>query len=95
MRFVSVRDFRSRSAEIWRDLAREGELVITSRGRPIAIISAVSEGNVESSLVALRRARAMAAVAELQQRSVREGLDRIPLGEINREIAVARKKRAR
>ncbi len=47
MKFIAVRDFRTRSSKIWQELAEEKELVITSNGKPIAILSAVSEDNLE------------------------------------------------
>ena len=42
MRFVSVRDLRGNSAQVWRLLADEKEMVITSNGKPVAILSSVS-----------------------------------------------------
>jgi antitoxin (DNA-binding transcriptional repressor) of toxin-antitoxin stability system len=95
MKFVSVRDLRGKSAQLWKELPEEREMVITSNGRPIAILSAISESNLEESLAALRQARAVKAVASLQRRSVEQGTDRISMGEINAEIKVVRKKRAR
>ena len=47
MRFVSVRELRSKSAELWRDLPSEGQMVVTSNGKPVAILAAVDETNVE------------------------------------------------
>ena len=67
MRFVSVRDLRAKSAEVWRDLEREREMVITSNGRPVAILAAVDEANLEASLRAFRRGRAMDALGTLQR----------------------------
>ena len=93
MRFVSVRDLRSRSAEIWRRLGDEGEIVVTSKGRPIAILTATSEATLEESLAAIRRARATAAVASLQRRSVAEGSSRTTLREINKQIRIVRQAR--
>jgi antitoxin (DNA-binding transcriptional repressor) of toxin-antitoxin stability system len=95
MRFISVRDLRGRSAEIWRQLADEREMVITSNGKPIAILTAVSEKNLEASLRAIRRARAMEAVESMQRHSVRAGTDQIAPEDIDAEIAAVRKKRSR
>jgi len=95
MKFVSVRDLRSKSAQLWKELPEEREMVITSNGRPIAILSAISESNLEESLAAFRQARAVKAVASLQRRSVKQGTDRISVDEINAEIKAIRKKRAR
>ena len=95
MRFVSVRQLRNQSAEVWRQLADEGELVITSNGKPLAILSSVSQDNLEESLSALRRARAIAAVEVMQRQSVGAGTHRMAREEIQAEIASARKGRKR
>ena len=93
MKFISVRDLRGKSAEIWKDLPTEREVVVTSNGRPIAILSAVSESNLEESLSAIRQARAAEAVMSLQRRSVERGTDAITMEEIDREIKAVRGKR--
>ena len=95
MRFVSVRDLRNRTAKVWDDLGREQDLVITSNGKPVALLSSISEETLEERLAALRRSRALAAVEALQEGSVRSGKDRMTMQEIDAEIAAARKARAR
>lgn len=95
MKFVSVRDLRGKSAEIWRELPDEREMVVTSNGRPVAILAAVSESNLEESLKAFRQARAVDAVAALQRRSVACGTDALSAQQIEAEIAAVRKARTR
>ncbi|HSV26399.1 MAG TPA: hypothetical protein VLH60_00765 [Sedimentisphaerales bacterium] len=95
MKFISVRDLRGKSAEVWKELPAEREVVVTSNGRPIAILSAVSESNLEESLSAIRQARAAEAVMSLQRRSAEKGTDSIAMEEIDSEIKAVRKKRAR
>ena len=95
MRFVSVRDLRGKAADIWRDLPEEREMVITSNGRPIAILAAVSESDLEDALAAFRKARAIDAVAALQRRSVSAGNDTLAGEEIEAEIVAVRRARAR
>ncbi|MEA5075492.1 MAG: type II toxin-antitoxin system Phd/YefM family antitoxin [Coriobacteriia bacterium] len=95
MKFVSVRDLRSKSADIWRDLPVEREMVVTSNGRPIAVLSAVTESNLEESLAAFRRARAIEAVAALQRESVARGTDKLTEDDVNAEIAAVRSARVR
>ncbi|MHB1323956.1 MAG: type II toxin-antitoxin system Phd/YefM family antitoxin [Coriobacteriia bacterium] len=95
MKFVSVRDLRGKSADIWRDLPDEREMVITSNGRPVAILAAVNESNLEESLAAFRQARAVDAVAALQRRSVARGAEVPSPDEIAAEIASVRKARLR
>lgn len=95
MKFITVRDLRGRSGQVWNTLAREREVILTSNGKPIAILSAVSEETLEESLTAVRRARAVAAVEKLQRRSVQAGTDKLPPGEIAAEIRAVRKPRHR
>lgn len=95
MKFITVRELRGRPSEVWSKLSRDKDLVLTSNGKPIAILSAVSEETLESSLVALRRARAVAAVEAIQSQSVAAGTDKLSLEEINAEIAATRKARRR
>jgi len=58
-------------------------MIITSNGRPIAIIAATSDSDLEESLSAFRQARAVEAVASLQRRSVEMGNDKITMDEID------------
>jgi len=95
VKFISVRDLRGKSAEVWKDLAGEKEMVVTSNGRPVAILASVNESNVEESLSAFRRARAVEAVAAIQRKSVEEGRDQLSPQAIEAEINDVRRKRAR
>jgi antitoxin (DNA-binding transcriptional repressor) of toxin-antitoxin stability system len=95
MKFISVRDLRGKSAEIWRDLPEEREMVITSNGRPVAILAAVNESNLEESLAAFRRSRAVDAVASIQLRSIAHGVDTLTSDDIDAEIAAVRAARTR
>lgn len=95
MRFVSVRDLRSKSAEVWKDLPGEREMIITSNGRPVAILASVNESNLEESLSAFRQARAVDAVAALQRGSVIRGTDNLSMDEIDAEVASVRENRTR
>jgi antitoxin (DNA-binding transcriptional repressor) of toxin-antitoxin stability system len=93
MRFITIRDLRSKSAQIQRDLPKEKEMVLTSNGKPIAILTATSANRFEESLAMIRQVRAMEAVDLMQRRSMETGTDRMSLKEINKEIAAVRKER--
>ena len=93
MKFITVRDLRGRPGHVWSQLARERDLVLTSNGKPVAILSAVSEDNLEESFAAVRRARAVAAVEKIQSHSVATGTDQLSMEEINSEVKAARKAR--
>ncbi len=95
MKFISVRDLRGKSAEVWKSLPDEREMVVTSNGRPIAILAAINESSLEASVAAFRQARAVEAVTSLQRRSLEQGTDRITEKEIEAEVQAVRKKRTR
>ncbi len=95
MRFISVRDLRTKSAEIWRDLDGEREMVVTSNGRPVAILAAVDEASLEASLRAFRRARAIDAVHGMQRGSVERGTDAMTMDDIDAEVTDVRALRHR
>ncbi len=93
MKFITVRDLRGHPGQVWSKLARERDVVLTSNGKPIAILSAVSEETLEESLAAVRRARAVSAVEKMQLRSLEQGTDKLPQDEIDAEVRAARKAR--
>jgi len=95
MKLLSVRDLKTKSSQVWKDLPDQKEMIITSNGRPIAILSSVNENNLEQVLSAFRQARAIEAVTSIQYDSVCKGKDKITLKEINNEIKIVRSQRKR
>jgi antitoxin (DNA-binding transcriptional repressor) of toxin-antitoxin stability system len=93
MKFLSVRDLKTRSSQVWSELPDQKEMVVTSNGRPIALLSSINENNLEQVLTAFRRARAADALASIQYESIQQGTDAISMDEINAEIKAARSQR--
>ena len=94
MKFVPVRELRLRPGKVWKQLSSD-EVVVTSKGRPIALITKVSPDSLESEIAQLRKARALAALEEIQREAVRTGRDRLKEEEIDREIQAVRRARRR
>ena len=95
MKFISVRDLRLKPGDVWKELKVNKDIVITSNGKPIAILNPVNDSNLESSITALRRARALLALEEIQMEAVSKGLDKLTDKEIEDEIKAARAERKR
>jgi antitoxin (DNA-binding transcriptional repressor) of toxin-antitoxin stability system len=93
MKFVTVRDFRTHSTKMWQQLKDEDEIVITLSGKPVALLTSLSEDTVEETLQFVRQAKAMAAIHSMQMRSASQKNNEMSLAEINHEIAAARKAR--
>jgi antitoxin (DNA-binding transcriptional repressor) of toxin-antitoxin stability system len=92
MQFISVREMNTKPKEVWEKIKNE-EVVITSNGKPIALLSAVSEGTLEKTIRMIRRSRALMALEEMQKKSLVSGLDKITDAEIESEIHAVRKSR--
>ena len=92
MRFISVREMNTKPKKIWEKI-KDGELVITSNGKPIALLSAVSEETLEKTLRMIRRSRALMALEEMQKKSLASGLDKMKDVEIEAAIRAGRKAR--
>ena len=93
MKFLSVRDLKTKSSQVWNELPDQKEMVVTSNGRPIALLSSINENNLEQVLNAFRRARATNAVASIQYDSTQKGTDKMSMDEINAEIKAVRSNR--
>ena len=93
MKFVTVRDLRGKTSELWKQLASERELVVTNNGKPIAILSATDEDSFETCLWTLRRSRASDALANLQRDAADRALDELKPEDIEAEINASRRER--
>ena len=93
MKFLSVRDLKTKSSQVWKELPGQNEMIITSNGRPIALLSSINENNLEQILTAFRRARAASSLAAIQYESAQKGTDKISMDEIAAEISAVRSER--
>jgi prevent-host-death family protein len=93
MKFVTVRDFRIRPGEVWKNLERDEEVIITSNGKPIAMLTGISDVTFDETLKIFRRTKAELAVSKMRKKAVKKGLSSIPKEEIEAEIKDVRKAR--
>ena len=93
MEFVPIRDLCASPKRITQLLKKESRLVITTKGRPTAIMLDVDPATFEETLIDLRSLAAKRALRELQETSVASGTSGMSLDEINDIIAVTRKQR--
>lgn len=90
MEFVSSREIRVNPKPVFERLEDEKEVVITSRGKPVALLLGVDGENLEDTVRAVRRARAELAVSRMRRNAADKGLK---TGEIDAEIAAVRRER--
>jgi len=93
MKFMTLRDLRTKTAALRKDLASEGEMIVTANGRPFAAIVPVSPDGLEEEVRALRLARFGVLVDRIQARSKAMGLDKTSMDQVDGLIAKVRRER--
>jgi prevent-host-death family protein len=94
MRFIPIKDLKTKLRDILMTIKDE-EIIITSHGKPIAILSGVTEENLWKKVKAIRRSRAILALEEMQKRALELGLGKWTGSQIDSEIQAVRKARKR
>jgi len=92
MRFVSVREL---CGDFWKSVPPEEDMVLTAKGRPVAILTRVNEDTFEKELDAIKRSRALKALDRIHEDSVMKGTHKIADKEIQAEIDAVRKEKSR
>ena len=76
MKFVSSRELRISPGTVWRKLDQEKDLVVTSNGRPIGVLTLANEDILEDVLTSLRAGRAQRAAFILRRAAVARDLNK-------------------
>lgn len=95
MSTISVSDLKKKPAKQWLKSASKDDLVITSKGRPVAVILKIAAASVESTRALVRSVRALQAQATLQQAAATSGTAGFSMSDIDAEIVAARRARPR
>ena len=93
IKFLSVREFRSSTARLKEMLSDGGKVVLTSNGKPSALVIEADEDTFEDVLDDIRSAQARRAIRTMREQAMRSGLDGMSLDDINAEIDAARRER--
>ena len=95
MKIFSDREFRNEPGKIRKELTQH-EVVMTSRGKPYAVLLPVDDpSNVDVVLELASRIRAQMALSSVRKKALEKGLDNISTSEIDAEIKAVRKQRKR
>ncbi len=92
MKFIAVRDFRTYPAKVWKELSENGEMVVTNNGKPIALLAPLSDKDLEETISAYRKAKAISAVQKMREISMKQGTSKMTSHEINKIIKLSREK---
>jgi prevent-host-death family protein len=95
MSTISISDLKKKPAKQWLKSAGQDDLVVTSKGQPVAVLMRVATASVESTRALLRSVRALQVQAGLQTAAAASGVAKMSLSEIDAEIAASRRTRRR
>ena len=88
-------ELRRKPASQWWKSVGKDDLIITSKGQPVAALVRIAAASVDSTRSLLRSLRALQAQAALQQTAVANGTARMTMADIDAEIARTRSARRR
>ena len=88
-------ELKKQSTSQWLKSAGKDDLIITSKGQPVAVLLRIAAASVESTRTLMRSVRALQAQTALQQAAVANGTAGLKLADIDAEIAAARRARHR
>lgn len=88
MKFIPSRDLRLKTASVLNELKKEGEIIITSNGKPSSLMLPVDETNLEQTLFFVKSMKAKATVRNMRLTFKK---NKISTEDIDREINAARK----
>ncbi len=90
MQFATFKDLRLKTAEVLGKAGGRESIVITRRGRPVAVLIPATEASLEEVLRAAAAARLRSTVAKAGEDAARSGTARMTPGKINSVIRKAR-----
>lgn len=90
MKFVSSRELRINPGEVWKKLRQEKDLVITSNGKPVGVLTFADEDSLEDVLATLRQGRALAAATKIRRAAAAQGLNKMTQKNIEKVIQESR-----
>ena len=73
MNFYSMRDLRTESKNMWQDLSKGDEVILTNNGKPSALVIDIPQGEFDEVVQTVRQAKAMIALNSMRQMAAREG----------------------
>lgn len=93
MDYITVREMREKSGQVWRRIEAGEEIVVTRNGKPFALLLHTEPSQVEAALRAHRAARLGQLVQRLQAQAKASGADRLTDKEVGAERDAARRAR--
>lgn len=68
-----MRELRTETKAVWDDLDSGQEVVLTSNGKPAALVIDIPDGQFDQTVQAVRQAKAMIALNSMRNKAARQG----------------------
>ena len=91
MEFIAVIEFRIRPGKIWKKLKKSKRMLITSNGKPVAMLTDMEGKDIEEELRADSIAKGILALSKIREHAKEKGLNKLKMKDITKEINSARK----
>lgn len=85
MKYASIRDFRINASKVFNDVEDDG-VIVTKKGRPIALLVPVDENNIDTIRESIIRAKALIAINSIRKEAEKNQLTELTIEEIDNEI---------
>ena len=95
MSTISISALKKKPARQWLKSAAKDDLVITSKGQPVAVLLRLASAPLESTRALLRSLRALQAQSALQKAAMGNGTADFSIAEVDKEIDATRRLRRR
>lgn len=93
MKIIPSRELRINPGQVWKQLDREEPIVITSNGKPVALLCSTDSESLEETFEQWRHVNFLKTLRAAQQAAAEAGTNVLSNREIDREIALVRKNR--
>lgn len=95
MSTISISELKKKPAKQWLKSASNDDLVITSKGQPVAVLMRIAAASVESTRALVRSVRALQAQTALLEAAAANGTAGLSMSDIDAEVAATRRARRR
>ena len=95
MSTISISELKKKPAGAWVKSASKHDVVITSKGQPVAVLLRIADTSLKSTRALLRSVRALQAQTALQRAAAGNGTASLSSFDVDAEITAARRARRR
>jgi len=93
MEFVPYRLLRNQPSELRKKLEKQGELVVTVDGEPMAVMLQIPKGSLEDLVLLLSQVRAQLAVTNIREQARKSGLNKMTVEQADKLVKETRASR--